>query len=147
MRPVGLCRTRTAVSTLLTFCPPFPDARYVSNSRSEGSRRSSCTLISGRICTSANDVWRSCFAENGLKRTSRCTPDSPFSVAYAFVPATSIETLLMPFCSPSDSSSTVNFHPRFPAKRLYMRSSMDAQSWASTPPAPAWMVRSAVFGS
>ena len=53
----------------------------------------------------------------------------------------------MPATSPALWSVTVTVNPRDSAQRRYIRSSIWAQSWASVPPAPAWMSRNAPRGS
>ena len=45
----------------------------------------------------------------------------------------------MPATSPSEASISSVFQPRDSQNRRYMRSRISAQSWASVPPAPAWM--------
>src|SRR5438876_1033353 len=72
--PVGLCKMRTAVSTLFTFCPPLPPLRKVSISRSAGLISiGAVSAISGTTSTLANDVCRRLFASNGEIRTRRWT--------------------------------------------------------------------------
>jgi hypothetical protein len=46
---------------------------------------------------------------------------------------------LMPATSPPLASISSVFQPRDSHQRRYMRSRISAQSWASVPPAPAWM--------
>jgi len=58
-----------------------------------------------------------------------------------------IVALLMPAMSPSDSSSSVALKPLRSAYFRYWRSSIEAQSQASVPPAPAWMSRKQLLGS
>src|SRR5688572_23594547 len=55
--------------------------------------------------------------------------------------------LLMPATSPAWESNTSASKPREAAHLRYMRSSICAQSWASVPPAPAWMSRKALWES
>src|SRR6188768_3195152 len=55
--------------------------------------------------------------------------------------------LLMPATSPAWESNTSASKPREAAHLRYMRSSICAQSWASVPPAPAWMSRKALCES
>ena len=75
--PLGLCKIRTAVSTLFTFCPPLPPLRNVPISRSAGlTSIGAVSAISGTTSTLANEVCRRLFASNGEMRTSRCTPRS-----------------------------------------------------------------------
>ena len=54
---------------------------------------------------------------------------------------------LMPATSPSLMSTTSVLKPCCSPQRRYMRSSICAQSWASVPPAPAWMSRNALCES
>ena len=142
---VGKCVMRTAVSTLFTFCPPLPPARYVSTRSSSGrmliSMRSS---ISGITKTDANEVCRRAAWSNGEMRTSRCTPVSPASSPYAFSPENWTVAFLIPASSPGDSSSTTAFIPFRSAQRRYMRSRIEAQSCDSVPPAPGLMVMMAL---
>jgi hypothetical protein len=58
-----------------------------------------------------------------------------------------IVALLMPATSPSDSSSTSALKPLRSQYFRYWRSSIDAQSQASVPPAPAWMSMNALAWS
>ncbi len=53
----------------------------------------------------------------------------------------------MPATSPGFESMTSALKPRAAAHFRYMRSSICAQSWASVPPAPAWMSRKALWES
>ena len=53
----------------------------------------------------------------------------------------------MPATSPSDSSSSSALKPLRSAYFRYCRSSIDAQSQASVPPAPAWMSMKQLLGS
>src|SRR5579862_2338327 len=53
----------------------------------------------------------------------------------------------MPATSPGFESITSAEKPRVTAHFRYMRSSICAQSWASVPPAPAWMSRNALCAS
>src|SRR5688572_12196651 len=53
----------------------------------------------------------------------------------------------MPATSPSDCSSNSARKPFLSQYLRYMRSSIDAQSCASVPPAPAWMSMKQLFGS
>ena len=55
--------------------------------------------------------------------------------------------LLMPASSPGCMSMTVMWNPCCSAQRVYMRTSIWVQSWASVPPAPAWKVRIALHVS
>src|SRR3954465_3452892 len=48
---------------------------------------------------------------------------------------------LMPASSPWVSSRYSILKPCFSAQRVYMRSSIEAQSWLSVPPPPAWTSR------
>src|SRR5262249_22676418 len=80
--PLGLCKIRTAVSTLLTFCPPLPPLRNVPISRSAGlTSIGAVSAISGTTSTLANDVCRRLFASNGEMRTSRRVPHRPVHAA------------------------------------------------------------------
>src|SRR5579864_2032371 len=53
----------------------------------------------------------------------------------------------MPATSPGLESITSQLKPCAAPQRRYMRSSICAQSWASVPPAPAWMSRNALCAS
>ncbi len=53
----------------------------------------------------------------------------------------------MPATSPSLRSSSSTLKPFLSQYLMYMRSSIDAQSCASVPPAPAWMSMKQLFGS
>ncbi len=46
---------------------------------------------------------------------------------------------ISPASWPSVASSTSMVKPRRSAQRVYIRSIISAQSWASVPPAPAWI--------
>src|SRR3989344_5732589 len=137
----------TAVSNLFTFCPPAPDERKVSILKSLGLIFKSLLIISGKTSIKANEVWRNPLAENGEILTRRWTPDSPFKVLYVFSPVISQTAFLMPFCSPKDWLRTVNPQPLFWAYRWYILKSIDAQSWASMPPAPEYTYKRALFFS
>ena len=76
-------------------------------------------------------------------RTSRCTPRSALRKPYAYWPRISSVASLIPASSPSCRSSSSTSKPLRSPKRVYMRSSICAQSWLSVPPAPGWMVMSA----
>ena len=77
--PVGKCRRITAVSTLLTFCPPLPPERVVVISMSFSLISILISLdTSGVASMEANEVWRFAFESNGEIRTRRCTPRSFF---------------------------------------------------------------------
>ena len=76
-RPVGMCRIRTAVSTLFTFWPPAPPEREVVISRSLSGMSSFTSSSSlGITSTPAKLVWRLSLALNGEMRTSRWVPFS-----------------------------------------------------------------------
>lgn len=55
--PLGLWRTRAAVSTLLTFWPPGPEERKKVISISWGLIVTTVGSTSGRIATEAVEVW------------------------------------------------------------------------------------------
>ncbi len=123
--PEGLCLMRTAVETLLTFCPPCPPERKASNSMSSGLMCKSISSNSGKMETVAVEVCtRPFFSVSGMRWT-RCTPASYLSEPKTPLP----EILIMP------SSSTSTLKPLRWAKREYMRRSSSAQSLASSPPA------------
>ena len=72
MIPVGLCLRMTAVSTLLTFCPPAPPERAVWMSSSAGLISiSMLSSISGVMSMEVNVVWRLPAESNGEMRTRR----------------------------------------------------------------------------
>jgi hypothetical protein len=54
--PDGKCTPRAAVSTLLTFCPPGPDARQVSNFTSVSLQTGSS--LTGKTFTPTNQFLR-----------------------------------------------------------------------------------------
>ena len=101
---------------------------------------SSASSSIGITSSDANDVWRRFCASNGLMRTRRCTPRSADNRPYTFVPRTVSVADLMPASSPCWMSSTSASKPSRSAQRVYMRSSISAQSWLSVPPAPALIV-------
>ena len=77
--PVGLCVTRTAESVVFTLCPPGPEERNTSISRSSGPMSTSTSSASGSTATVAVDVWiRPPDSVTGILWT-RWTPDSCFS--------------------------------------------------------------------
>ena len=80
-------------------------------------------------------------------RTSRWTPISAFKYPYAYFPCTSIVALLIPAPSPSSISARNIFNPWRSHHLEYIRRSISAQSCASVPPAPEWMVKNAFFSS
>src|SRR4051812_18761814 len=53
----------------------------------------------------------------------------------------------MPACSPYCRSTSLTSQPRRWKKYRYIRRSISAQSCASVPPAPAWMVKKQLRGS
>ena len=55
--PVGLWVTRTAESVVFTLCPPGPEERNTSISRSSGSIWTSTSSASGSTATVAVEVW------------------------------------------------------------------------------------------
>ena len=85
-RPVGRCVIRTAVSVVLTDCPPGPLARNTSMRRSLSSILMSTSSASGSTATVAAEVWmRPCASVAGT-RCTRCTPDSNLSRANTPLP-------------------------------------------------------------
>mmetsp|Transcript_43941 Transcript_43941/g.110271 ORF Transcript_43941/g.110271 Transcript_43941/m.110271 type:complete len:392 (-) Transcript_43941:144-1319(-) len=140
--PVGTCFIRTAVSTLLTFCPPAPPLRMVVISRSPSGISKSWGISSstGITSTAAKLVSRVAALLKGDCRTRRCVPCSPDSSPYACRPDTSSTTDFTPATSPGLRSDVAADSPAFSAYRVYIRSSISAQSCASVPPAPAVMV-------
>mmetsp|Transcript_5060 Transcript_5060/g.17564 ORF Transcript_5060/g.17564 Transcript_5060/m.17564 type:complete len:352 (+) Transcript_5060:2715-3770(+) len=147
--PVGMCLIRTAVSTLLTFCPPFPPARIVVISRSSSGMATSATSSgsSGITSTAANDVSRVPPELKGDMRTKRCVPFSERNLPYANRPCNSMVEFLIPAPSPAARSPLRTSNPRDSPHRRYIRSIISAQSCASIPPAPAVMVSTAGLSS
>ena len=70
---------RTALSVLLMYWPPWPDARYTSMRRSQGSMRTSTSSASGSTATVAVEVWRLPLLSVTGMRCTRCTPLSYLS--------------------------------------------------------------------
>ncbi len=102
MMPVGLCLSMTAVSTLLTFCPPAPPERAVWMSRSAGLSSISMLLsISGVTSMEVNEVWRFPAESNGEILTRRWTPRSALRYPYAYSPSILTVAALMPVVSPA----------------------------------------------
>ena len=77
--PVGLWVRSIAVSTLLTFCPPAPEALIVVISKSAAGISISVlsSSSSGITSTAAKLVCLAPLALKGDFRTSRCVPFSP----------------------------------------------------------------------
>ena len=74
--PVGLCVRRTALSVVLTLCPPAPVERITSIWMSAGLIWTSTSSASGITATVTVLVWmRPCASVAGTRWT-RCTPDS-----------------------------------------------------------------------
>ena len=103
----------------------------------------SLSPMTGMTSTLAKLVCRAALALNGDRRTRRCVPRSAARRPYACRPPISSSTDLMPASSPGARSRILKLNPCAAAHRVYMRSSMAAQSWASVPPAPDWTVRTA----
>ena len=79
--PVGRCVMRTALSVVLTCCPPAPWERKVSIRRSLSSICTSTSSASGSTATVAAEVWiRPPDSVTGTRWT-RCGPDSNLSRA------------------------------------------------------------------
>ena len=89
---------------------------------------SSASSSIGITSSEANEVCRRFCASNGLMRTRRCTPRSADSRPYTFVPRTVNVADLMPASSPCWMSSISASKPSRSAHRVYMRSSISAQS-------------------
>src|SRR6266571_4755790 len=77
--PVGLWVIRTAESVVLTDCPPGPEERYTSMSRSSGRISTSTSSASGRTATVAVEVWMRPLDSVTGTRCTRWVPDSCFS--------------------------------------------------------------------
>mmetsp|Transcript_35587 Transcript_35587/g.113780 ORF Transcript_35587/g.113780 Transcript_35587/m.113780 type:complete len:228 (-) Transcript_35587:434-1117(-) len=150
--PVGLWTMRTAVSSLLTFWPPAPPLRIVEISKSasgisltssfdEDSSSSSFSGMTGTGSTEAKDVCRFAWELKGLCRTRRWAPFSLRSKPKApgGPPTLSVADFKQPGWSPGDDSKVSTLKRRRSPNRAYMRCSMPHQSWASEPPAPAWI--------
>ena len=142
---------RTALSTLLTFWPPAPPDRIVLTSRSAAgisTSASASSRSSGISSTPAKLVCRLFAALNGESRTRRWVPRSERSSPYAYSPSIVSVADLIPASSPSVRSVSVARAPGCrSAHRVYIRSSISAQSCASTPPEPARTVRTAPHAS
>jgi hypothetical protein len=117
-RPVGKCVMRTALSVLLTLCPPAPLDRNVSMRNSVGT--SWCAVSvgggTGNTDTDAKDVCRLSRAEKGEIRINRWTPVSVRVQPYAKSP-------------PRRSVNSANCSTENPFRRpqpLYMLTSMPA---------------------
>mmetsp|Transcript_7671 Transcript_7671/g.11395 ORF Transcript_7671/g.11395 Transcript_7671/m.11395 type:complete len:250 (+) Transcript_7671:349-1098(+) len=138
--PVGKCLILTPLSTLLTFCPPFPPLLIVviTNSASGTSTSTiSSSSKTGTTSTPANVVCRLLFELNGDNLTNLCAPFSPRNQPNALGPSTKSSTDLNPTTSPADVSSVVALNSIRSAWRRYIRRSISTQSQASVPPAPA----------
>src|SRR3990167_7436288 len=115
---VGTCTTRTAVSTLFTFCPPGPLERENSNLTSlSGILKFSASIRgkSGRTSTRAKEVCLKPFESYGEIRTNLCTPASFFKNPYTYSPLISIVS--------GDKSRTC--HPLPSAYLRYIDSNID----------------------
>src|SRR4051812_24671364 len=74
--PVGRCVIRTALSVVLTDCPPGPLERNTSMRKSLSSILISTSSASGSTATVAAEVWMRPLASVSGTRWTRCTPDS-----------------------------------------------------------------------
>ena len=134
--PVPLCVIRTAVSRLLTFCPPGPPERAtVISSSFSGMCASPISGNSGSTSTSEKLVCRfPC--PNGERRTRRCTPASFLRTPYTPIPCTSNDTLRYPPIGFWLDERSEERHPFEVTYFIYISSSMREKSSASSPPAP-----------
>ena len=143
--PVGMCVMRTADSVLFTCWPPAPPARMVSILMSDSASSSSASSsTSGVTSTEAKAVWRRAWLSKGLMRISRWTPVSAFKRPKAKEPVILSCTERMPASGSSVRSISTTSKPWRSAQRMYMRIRIEAQSQASTPPAPAEMAMKAL---
>ncbi len=83
--PVGRWVMRTAESVVLTDCPPGPDERYTSMSRSLGSMCTSISSASGSTVTVADDVCTRPWDSVTGTRWTRCGPPSCLSLVHTAV--------------------------------------------------------------
>ena len=79
--PVGICVTRTALSVVLTCCPPAPLARYTSAAGNR--RRGRCNISGTEMCTSisyhARAISTQQIHQRLCRRTHRCVSNLWFS--------------------------------------------------------------------
>ena len=94
---------------------------------------------SGATTTCANAVWRRCACRTG-------TADEPVHAALGLedpVGVLALDRQRSPTSGPPPRPGSPrparSAKPRSSAQRRYMRSIISAQSWASVPPAPAWI--------
>ena len=131
-------------SVLLTCWPPAPLARYVSIRRSPSSISTVDVVGDQR----RDDHLRERRVP-AVRRVERREPDEAVLAALGLqvpvrVLASTVNVAdLIPASSPGLTSSTSVLKPRSSAQRRYMRRRISAQSCASVPPAPAWIVTTA----
>ena len=94
--PVGTWVMRTALSVVLTDCPPGPDARKTSIRRSRSSISTSTSSASGSTATVAAEVWMRPLDSVSGTRCTRWTPDSNLSRANTPDPEISAMASLKP---------------------------------------------------
>jgi len=91
------------------------------------------------------DAWRTRYAGAHWNRTANS--HQPMHAGFGFQPAIGVVTADLDggrldagfFALVSSRYSILK--PCFSAQRVYIRSSIEAQSWLSVPPAPAWTSR------
>ena len=117
-------------------CPPAPDARYVSISKSFSLISMSISSASGNTATVTVDVWIRPEDSVSGTRCTRCTPLSNFNLEYTLSPSMENTTSLKPPNSGSFASMMVHLQPCVSAYFVNMRNKSPANKAASSPPAP-----------
>ena len=101
-----------ALSVLLTFWPPAPEARKVSMRRSSGGMESSVSPTSGSTATVAVLVWMRPLLSVTGTRLTQCAPASKRSRRQASSPRTSQTSSRRPPSSVSLTDSSRVCQPR-----------------------------------
>ena len=98
--------------------------------------------MSGSTSTRAKDVCLNFWDEKGEMRTNLCTPFSFLKNPKAYLPSISKVTDFVPILpsgpppSPNDWLKILTANPLMEQYLWYILKSIEAQSWASWPPAP-----------
>src|SRR5215467_5044860 len=140
-RPVGTWVMRTAESVVLTPCPPGPEERYTSTRMSRSSTLMSTSSASGSTATVTVEVWIRPLDSVAGTRCTRWTPRSNLRRLQAPRPCTKRTISLKPPTPVGWLSMTSTRHFCASAYLVYMRARSAAKRPASSPPAPARILR------
>ena len=139
--PLGKCVILTALSVVLTDCPPGPLALNTSILISLSWTSTSTSSGSGKTATVAADVWILPLDSVAGTLWTLWTPDSNFNFENTFSPEIDKIISLYPPTSPSDKAIICVFHLFKSLYLWYILYKSPAKIAASSPPVPARISR------